>query len=128
MHNSGTHLFPMMDRVIFGTPASEALVAEVKRLKKRRVFLMASHTLNTAIEEIHKIQCALGKRYAGLYDSIPQHTRRQGEVAATRVALAAEADLIVAIGGGSVVDPSKIASICMEHRIAEPDAMSLSSR
>jgi maleylacetate reductase len=119
-----------MDRVIFGTRASKALVAEVKRLKKRRVFLMASHTLNTAIEEIHKIQCALGKRYAGLYDSIPQPPGRgrQGEVAATRVALAAEADLIVAIGGGSVVDPRKITSICMEHRIAEPDAMSLSSR
>jgi maleylacetate reductase len=120
----------MMDRVIFGTPASKALVAEVKRLKKRRVFLMASHTLNTAIEEIQKIQCALGECYAGLYDSILQHTPRQGgqgEVAATRVALAAEADLIVAIGGGSVVDPSKITPICMESD-CRADAMSLSSR
>jgi maleylacetate reductase len=123
MHNSGTHLFPMMDRVIFGTPASDALVAEVKRLKKRRVFLMVSHTLNTATEEIHKIQLALGERYAGLYDSIPQHTTRQAAVAATRVALAAEADLIVAIGGGSVVDASKIMLICMEHRIVEPEGL-----
>jgi Iron-containing alcohol dehydrogenase len=123
MHNSGTHLFPRMDRVIFGTPATEALVAEVSRLKKRRVFLMVSHTLNTATEEIRKIQRALGERYAGSYDSIPQHTSRQGAVAAARAALAAEADLIVAIGGGSVIDASKIMRICMEHKILEPEGL-----
>jgi len=39
----------MRDPAIFGTPASDALVAEVKRLKKRRVFLLVSHTLNTAM-------------------------------------------------------------------------------
>lgn len=123
MHNSGTHLFPVMDRVIFGTPASDALVAEVNRLKKHRVFLMVSHTLNTATEEIHDIERALGERYVGLYDAIPQHTSRQGVVAATRAALAAEADLVVAIGGGSVVDASKIMLICMEHSIVEVESL-----
>jgi maleylacetate reductase len=123
MHDAGTHFFPSMDRVIFGTPAGDALVAEVQRLKKRRVFLMVSRTLNTATEEIRNIQRALGERYAGLYDAVPQHTSRQGVIAATRAALAAEADLIVAIGGGSVVDASKILLICMEHRIVEPQGL-----
>ena len=45
MRAAGTHLFPMMDRVIFGRPASQALLEEVERLNKRRVFLMVSHTL-----------------------------------------------------------------------------------
>jgi maleylacetate reductase len=123
MRDSGTHIFPTMDRVIFGIPAANALVAEVERLKKRRVFLMVSRTLNTATEEIRNIQRALGERCAGLYDSIPQHTSRQGVIAATRAALAAEADLIVAVGGGSVVDASKMLLICMEHRIVEPEGL-----
>jgi maleylacetate reductase len=123
IHTSGTHLFPAMDRVIFGTSAGDALAAEVKRLNKQRVFLMVSHTLNTATDEIHKLRLALGERYAGLYDSIPQHTSRQGAVSATRAALAVNADLIVAIGGGSVIDAAKIVLICMEHGIVEPEGL-----
>jgi maleylacetate reductase len=120
MRQAGTHLFPMMDRVIFGRPAAQALLDEVERLNKQRVFLMVSHTLNSKTSEIEKIRSALGKRFAGLYDKIPQHTSRQGAVAAAEAAIRAEADLIVAVGGGSVVDACKIMLICMEHKIVEP--------
>jgi maleylacetate reductase len=120
MRAVGTHLFPMMDRVIFGRPAAQALLEELERLNKRRVFLMVSHTLNSKTKEIEKIQAALGERFAGLFDQIPQHTSRQGAVIAARSAVDVEADLIVAIGGGSVVDASKIMLICMQHKIFEP--------
>jgi maleylacetate reductase len=123
MRTAGTHLFPMMDRVIFGRPAAQALSDEVERLKKQRVFLMVSHTLNSQTSEIEKIRSALGKRFAGLFDEIPQHTSRQGAVAAAEAATKAEADLIVAVGGGSVVDACKIMLICMEHRIFEPKGL-----
>ena len=120
MREVGTYLFPMMDRVIFGLPAARALLDEVDRLKKQRVFLMVSHTLNSKTSEIEKIRAALGERFAGLFDEIPQHTSRQGAAAAARAAVDVEADLIVAIGGGSVVDASKIMLICIEHKIFEP--------
>ena len=55
MREAGTHLFPMMDRVIFGRPAAQALSEEVERLSKRRVFLMVSHTLNSTTNEVEKI-------------------------------------------------------------------------
>jgi alcohol dehydrogenase class IV len=112
-----------MDRVIFGKPAAESLAAEVIRLSKRRVFLVVSRTLNTKTGEIEKIRAALGDRFAGLYDQVPQHTSRQGAVEAARAALDVRADLIVAIGGGSVVDAAKIMLICMEHRILESDGL-----
>jgi maleylacetate reductase len=123
MRATGAHLFPMMDRVIFGKPAAQALLDEVERLNKRRVFLMVSHTLNSRTNEIEKIRAALGERFAGLFDQIPQHTSRQGAAAAARAAVDVEADLIVAIGGGSVVDASKIMLICMEHKIFEPKGL-----
>lgn len=123
MRATGTHLFPMMDRVVFGRPAAQALLEEVERLNKRRVFLMVSQTLNSKTNEIEKMRAALGERFAGLFDQIPQHTSRQGAAAAARAAVDAEADLIVAIGGGSVVDASKIMLICMEHRIFEPTGL-----
>ena len=120
MRATGTHLFPMMDRVIFGRPAAQALMEEVERLNKRRVFLMVSNTLNSKTNEIEKVRAALSDRFAGLFDQIPQHTSRQGVAAAVRAAVDVEADLIVAVGGGSVVDASKIMLICMEHKIFEP--------
>jgi maleylacetate reductase len=108
----------MMDRVIFGRPAAQALLDEVERLNKHRVFLMVSHTLNSKTNEIEKIRAALGGRFVGLFDQVPQHTSRQSATAAARAAANVEADLIVAIGGGSVVDAGKIMLICMEHKIS----------
>jgi maleylacetate reductase len=112
-----------MDRVIFGRPAAAALAAEAERLQCGRVFMLVSGTLNRKTGEIRKVAAALGERCAGVYDDVPQHTSRQGAVAAARAARAADADLIVAIGGGSVVDCAKIALLCLEHKIDDAEAL-----
>src|SRR5258706_15847549 len=120
MHHGGTHLFPAMDRVVFGKPMAKAVAAEAQRLDRRRVFLVASRTLNTKTDEIAKLRDALGERHAGTFDGVPQHTSREVVAQATRAALDAGADLVVAIGGGPVVHPAKIMTVCMEHRITDP--------
>ena len=120
----GFHQYPpMMDQVIFGKPARQAVVEEAERYKAQHVFLIASRTLNTKTDEIEKIRTALGKRYAGTFDGIPQHTTRASAVAATARAIEARADLIVAIGGGSVVDAAKIIQMCIEHEISDESGL-----
>lgn len=123
MRNKGTHLFPMMDRVVFGRPAEAAIAAEAERLGAKRVFLIVSRTLNTTTPEITKIAEALGERYAGVFDGVAQHTTREGAMHTTRAAREAGADLIIAIGGGSVVDIAKITTLCLEHDITEEDGL-----
>jgi maleylacetate reductase len=123
MRTKGTHLFPTMERVMFGRPAATMLASEAERLNAKRVFLIVSRTLNTTTCEIKKIVDALGERFAGLFDGVAQHTTRQGAIEATRAALHAKADLIVAVGGGSVVDIAKITTLCMEHNITEEDGL-----
>ncbi|MGJ5132363.1 iron-containing alcohol dehydrogenase [Bradyrhizobium sp. HKCCYLRH1030] len=115
----GLHQYPPMDQVIFGKPAGQALAEEAERLDAHRVFLIASHTLNTKTDEIEKIRKALGSRYAGTFDGVPQHTTRTSAVAAAARAVGAGADLIVAVGGGSVVDAAKIVLMCIEHKITD---------
>lgn len=120
MHLTGTHLFPAMDRVVFGRPMAQVVADEAARLDRKRVFLIVSRTLNTETDTISTLRNALGERFAGLFDGVPQHTSREIVARATRAALDAEADLLVAVGGGSVVDATKMISVCMEHRLVDP--------
>jgi maleylacetate reductase len=123
MRAPGSYQYPPMDSVIYGKPAAEALREEAERLGARRVFLIASRTLNTKTDEIEKIRKSLGDRYAGTFDGIPQHTTREVVVQAAAHAREAGADLIVAIGGGSVVDAAKIILMCIEHEIVDQDGL-----
>jgi maleylacetate reductase len=123
MRPAGSYQYPPMDFVIYGKPAAQALREEAERLDAGRVFLIASRTLNTTTDEIEKIRSALADRYAGIFDGIPQHTTRDVVVQAAAHARDAKADLIVAIGGGSVVDAAKIILMCIEHEIVDPDGL-----
>ncbi|QIG94372.1 MULTISPECIES: iron-containing alcohol dehydrogenase [unclassified Bradyrhizobium] len=119
MHVVGSHQYPSMESVIYGRPAAEALREEAERLGAKRVYLIASRTLNTTTDEIEKIRKALGDRHAATFDGVPQHTTRDVVTQIARQASEAKADLVVAIGGGSVVDAAKIVLMCMEHEIFE---------
>ncbi|ODM73064.1 iron-containing alcohol dehydrogenase [Bradyrhizobium elkanii] len=123
MRVTGSHQYPTMESVIYGRPAAEALREEAERLDARRVYLIASRTLNTTTDEIEKIRQALGDRHAATLDGVPQHTTRDVVTQIARQAGEARADLVVAIGGGSVVDAAKIVLMCMEHEIFEPDGL-----
>jgi len=123
MQTAGSYQFPPMDQVIYGKPAAEALREEAERLDARRVFLIASRTLNTKTDEIEKLRTSLGERYAGTFDGIPQHTTREVVVRPAGEAKQAGADLVVAVGGGSVVDAAKIVLMCMEHEIFHEDGL-----
>jgi maleylacetate reductase len=123
MRSAGSYQYPPMDFVIYGKPAAQTLREEAERLDAERVFLIASRTLNTTTDEIEKIRAGLKDRYAGTFDGIPQHTTRDVVVQAAAHARDAKADLIVAIGGGSVVDAAKIILMCIEHEIVDPDGL-----
>ena len=120
---SGRALFGQMDEVVFGKPAAEAITLQVQRLGTTRVFLMVSNTLNRKTDEIDKIRRVLANRYAGTFDRMPAHTPRAAVIEATEAARAAQADLIVTIGGGSITDGGKAVQMCLANDIRSPEAI-----
>ncbi|UPJ49454.1 iron-containing alcohol dehydrogenase [Bradyrhizobium sp. 200] len=120
MHR-GRVVFGAMDEVVFGRPASEALVEQLNRLGTKRAFLMVSGTLNRETDAIEIIRRALGPRCAGTFDAMPPHTPRAAVIAASEQARAANADLIVTVGGGSITDGAKAVQLCLANDVSTPD-------
>src|SRR5258708_19627399 len=69
--HKGRVVFGAMEEVVFGRPASEAVVEQMDRLGASRAFLMVSGTLNRETDEIEKIRRALGARYPPPFHPIP---------------------------------------------------------
>jgi maleylacetate reductase len=121
--HQGRVVYGAIEEVVFGHPATEAIVAQMDRLGTRRAFLMVSGTLNRETDEIAKIVQALGPRCAGLFDAMPAHTPREAVIAATNVAREAGADLIVTVGGGSITDGAKAVQLCLANGIDNIDGI-----
>ena len=118
---SGMFVFPAIERIVYGTPAADAVPAEAARLGAKRVFLMVSGTMNRETDEVAKLCRALGDRHAGTFDAMPPHTPREAVLEAANRARAAEADCIVTFGGGSLTDGGKIVRLALQHYIIDID-------
>jgi maleylacetate reductase len=121
--HKGRVVFGAMDEVVFGTPAAEAVVAQLDRLRAARAFLMVSGTLNRQSDEIEKIRKTLGSRCAATFDAMPPHTPREAVIAATEQARSADADLIVTVGGGSITDGAKAVQLCLANNVRNVDGI-----
>jgi maleylacetate reductase len=121
--HKGRVVFGAMDEVVFGRPAAEAIVEQMDRLRAGRAFLMVSGTLNRQTDEIEKIRQALGARCVATFDAMPPHTPREAVIAAANQARAANADLIVTVGGGSITDGAKAVQLCLANEISSVEAI-----
>ena len=116
----GIHRYPPMERVIYGIPLAEALAEEVARLDARAVYVMASGALARETEVIEQVRRVLGNRVAGVCTKIGAHTPRVDVVAAANEARAANADVLLTVGGGSVTDAAKMVGLCLGNEVTTP--------
>ena len=116
MHK-GRVVFGAMDEVVFGRPPPRRSSRKWTGCAAR-AFLMVSGTLNRQTGEIEKIRKALGSRCVATFDAMPPHTPREAVIAAAEQARsAANADLIVTVGGGSITDGAKAVQLCLANNV-----------
>jgi len=121
---AGSFSVTQHERIVFGVPAGEAVAAEAERIGAKRVFVTSTRSLaqkeNGPLQRMEK---ALGARHVGTYSTIRSHSPREDVVGGASAARAAKADLLVAVGGGSVIDATKAMQLCLWLGLDSPEAM-----
>jgi maleylacetate reductase len=121
---TGHFTIQAQERVVFGQPADTAVAAEAARYDAQRVFVLSTASLAKLPDgPLQRVVRGLGKRHAGTFDSIRAHTPREDVVKAAGAAREAQADLLVAVGGGSVIDATKAMQMCLWLGLTTPESL-----
>ena len=110
---TGVFNFLAQDRVHFGRPAADALQAETALRGARRIFVVTGRTLNRQTDAVATALAQIQNQVVGLFDDCIEHTPRDSVIALADAVRAADADLIVSIGGGTVIDTVKVALVAL---------------
>ena len=101
-------------RLYSGSQTIEKNLKEaVQRAGAKRAFAICSPSVNRRTDTIRRIEAALGELYAGVYDGIEKDSTYASVLAGKDAAQAAGADLLIAVGGGSVIVACRAVAIFM---------------
>jgi maleylacetate reductase len=105
---TGAFQVQAQEQIVFGKPAEVAVLELARQRGAKRVFLTSGRTLGALTNgPLQRIAASLGELHCGTFAAITAHSPREDVIAGAQAARAAGADLLVAVGGGSVIDATK---------------------
>ncbi|MEQ1774716.1 MAG: iron-containing alcohol dehydrogenase family protein [Burkholderiales bacterium] len=103
-------------RLYSGQDALENLPAELKRQRARRAFIVCGRTVSRKTDLIARIKRILGENCAGVFDEIEKDTTLESVTRAADAARAAQADMLIAVGAGSVIQGTRVVAILLAEK------------
>ncbi len=103
-------------RIYSGQDALESLPAEVGRHRAKRAFVVCGRSVSRNTPLVAHIRDLLGERFAGLYDEMGKDSPIEDVVAAADKARAAGADLLIAVGAGSVLQGTRVVAVLLAEK------------
>jgi alcohol dehydrogenase class IV len=100
-------------RLYSGDSVLDRLPEEVARHKARRAFIVCGRTVSRKTPLIARMKQLLGDRVGGVFDEIDKDTSRSSVTRAVEAARAAQADLVIGVGAGSVIQGARIVTILL---------------
>lgn len=118
---TGTHRFPRQDFVTYGRPAAEALKELAAGVGVRRILITTTRSLGPTLAA--RLARDLGDLCVGVFAGLGAHSPREGVMQGAEAARRAGADLLVALGGGSVIDATKVMQLALWAGLGRPDEL-----
>jgi alcohol dehydrogenase class IV len=100
-------------RLYSGKDALDNLPAELKRQHARRAFIVCGRTVSRKTPLIVRMRAILGASLAGVFDEMSKESPLSAVTAARDAARAVDADLLIAVGAGSVVQATRVVAILL---------------
>jgi maleylacetate reductase len=120
---SGTHRNSLQEQVIYGRPAREALAELAQAFGARRLLITSTASLAGEGGLARTLAADLGDACVGVFAGVSAHSPREGVIAGAREARRLGADLLVAVGGGSVIDATKVMQLALWAGLDTPGAL-----
>ncbi len=108
---SGQYDFLPQKRVVFGKECGQATAKEVNDYGAKRVLLVAVDVLHRKLNATQSIIEHLGDKLVAVYDEVAEHAPLHSVLALKNVIQEVQPDIIVSVGGGSVRDATKVATL-----------------
>ncbi|HEV2531671.1 iron-containing alcohol dehydrogenase, partial [Phenylobacterium sp.] len=116
---TGSHRFPRQDFVAYGRPAAQVLKELAASSGVRRLLIVTNRSLTkTLAAELAK---DLGELCVGVFAGVGAHSPRESVMGGAEAARTTQADLLVALGGGSVIDATKVMQLALWAGLGRPD-------
>jgi alcohol dehydrogenase class IV len=94
----------------------QSLQDAVDRAGAKRAFVVCSPSVNRRTDTVRRIEAALGSCYAGVFDGIEKDSTFASVSAATQAARNAATDLLIAVGGGSVIVATRAVAVFLAEQ------------
>ncbi len=103
-------------RLYSGQDAAANIKAEVARNRGRCAFILCGRTVARKTALIERMRSRLGELCAGVYDEMGKDSPLGPILAARDAARAAQADVLIAVGGGSVIQAARVVAILLAEK------------
>lgn len=100
-------------RLYSGKDALDKLESVAERRVAKRAFVICGRSVATKTDLVGRVRAILGERFAGLYGEMAQEGPLECVQAAVHAARDAAADMLIAVGAGTVIKATRVVAILM---------------
>ena len=119
MNSLESHTFRAVSfpwRLHVGVGALDQLADEVRRTKAQRAFVICGQTVAHKTNLLSRVKDQLGPLFAGVFDAMGKDSSWPAVQQGVEAARAAGADLLIAVGGGSVIVGTRAIAILLAEK------------
>ena len=118
----GTHTFLPTERVHFGAGSLHKVEEDAR--SSERAFVITGHSLAERTDLIRRVEALLGEKHVGTFAGMSEHT--PGSAVERAAEAARGSDLLLSVGGGSVIDGTKAVArkLGYPRQVAVPTTLS----